>query len=88
MWFFSGLFSGQYLFALGAFLNSYLVMEISRFVFGIGGESLGVAQNTYAASWFRGSALNTVFGLQLSISRGRLLTCSYLKAVNLFIIEG
>ena len=35
----------------------------------LGGESLCVAQNTYAVGWFQGSALNTVFGLQLSFSR-------------------
>jgi hypothetical protein len=35
----------------------------------IGGESLAVAQNTYAVSWFFGKELNLVFGLQLSIAR-------------------
>ena len=35
----------------------------------IGGESLAVAQNTYAVSWFKGAELNMVFGLQLSFSR-------------------
>lgn len=38
-------------------------------VFGIGGESLAVAQNTYAVSWFKGKELNMVFGFQLSFSR-------------------
>ncbi|KAF7242574.1 Major facilitator superfamily domain-containing protein 1 [Varanus komodoensis] len=40
-------------------------------VFGIriGGESLAVAQNTYAVSWFKGKELNLVFGLQLSMAR-------------------
>jgi len=38
-------------------------------VFRIGGESLMVAQNTYAVSWFHGRELNMVFGLQLSFSR-------------------
>lgn len=37
--------------------------------FRIGGESLAVAQNTYAVLWFRGKELNTVFGVQLSIAR-------------------
>ena len=40
-------------------------MQFSRFVFGMGGESLSVAQNTYASAWFSGDALNTVFGLQV-----------------------
>ncbi|XP_022672939.1 major facilitator superfamily domain-containing protein 1-like isoform X3 [Varroa destructor] len=35
----------------------------------IGGESLTVAQNTYAVLWFRDKELNTVFGLLLSIAR-------------------
>lgn len=37
--------------------------------FRIGGESLAVAQNTYAVSWFKGKELNLVFGLQLSMAR-------------------
>ena len=41
----------------------------TRFVFGIGGESLAVAQNTYAVSWFKGKELNMVFGFQLSVAR-------------------
>ena len=44
-------------------------MEFGRFVFGIGGESLAVAQNTYAVSWFKGKELNLVCGLQLSMAR-------------------
>ena len=44
-------------------------MIILRFVFGTGGESLAVAQNTYAVSWFKGKELNMVFGFQLSVAR-------------------
>ena len=62
-------FLGQALTAIGAFNNSFAVMEMSRVVFGIGGESLAVAQNTYASAWFKGKALNMVFGFQLSIAR-------------------
>ena len=40
-------------------------MQAGRFVFGIGGESLAVAQNTYAVSWFKGKELNMVFGFQV-----------------------
>lgn len=35
----------------------------------MGGENLGVSQNTYAVGWFKGRELNMVFGLQLSFSR-------------------
>lgn len=65
----SFILAGQLLTSLGAFVQNFKVMEFSRFVFGIGGESLAVAQNTYASVWFRGAALNMVFGLQTSIAR-------------------
>lgn len=60
---------GQVIFAFGALFNSFILMEAGRFIFGIGGESLAVAQNTYAVSWFKGKELNLVFGLQLSMAR-------------------
>nr|KAF6478110.1 major facilitator superfamily domain containing 1 [Molossus molossus] len=41
---------GQVIFALGGIFNAFWLMEFGRFVFGIGGESLAVAQNTYAGS--------------------------------------
>lgn len=60
---------GQLLFAFGATMNSFYVMLMGRFVFGIGAESLAVAQNNYAVLWFKGKELNMVFGLQLSFAR-------------------
>ncbi|XP_074154185.1 lysosomal dipeptide transporter MFSD1 isoform X2 [Sminthopsis crassicaudata] len=60
---------GQVIFAMGALVNAFWLMQLGRFVFGIGGESLAVAQNTYAVSWFKGKELNLVFGLQLSMAR-------------------
>jgi len=44
-------------------------MIVGRFVFGIGAESLAVAQNSYAVLWFKGKEINMVFGLQLSVAR-------------------
>ncbi|KAM3929935.1 lysosomal dipeptide transporter MFSD1 isoform 2-T2 [Leptodactylus fuscus] len=61
--------AGQVVFATGALFNAFWLMEAGRLVFGIGGESLAVAQNTYAVSWFKGKELNLVFGLQLSMAR-------------------
>ena len=54
-------------------VNRVWLMNLGRFIFGIGGESLAVAQNTYAVLWFRGKDLNLVFGLQLSMAR--LVSC-------------
>ncbi|KAJ0022022.1 hypothetical protein NQD34_009512 [Periophthalmus magnuspinnatus] len=62
-------FGGQIIFAIGGLVKHFWLMEVGRFIFGIGGESLAVAQNTYAVNWFKGKELNLVFGLQLSMAR-------------------
>ena len=63
--FIHGYISGQIITAFGAYMKNFTIMEISRFIFGIGGESLAVAQNTYSSVWFKGEILNMVFGLQV-----------------------
>ena len=60
---------GQFMFALGAFVGHFWLMQLGRFVYGLGGESLCVAQNTYVVAWFKGRELNTVFGFQITVSR-------------------
>lgn len=60
---------GQLVFAFGASINGFYIMLLGRFIFGIGAESLAVAQNNYAVLWFKGKELNMVFGLQLSFAR-------------------
>ena len=63
------IFIGQCLFALGASVSSLYLMYISRIIYGIGGESLAVAQNSYASAWFSQTELNFIFGVTLSFSR-------------------
>ncbi|KAB7502962.1 Major facilitator superfamily domain-containing protein 1 [Armadillidium nasatum] len=60
---------GQFAYAFGALIDEFWMMQLGRFIFGVGGESLAVAQNAYTVSWFKGKELNTVFGLQLSMAR-------------------
>lgn len=60
---------GQLIVAFGAILDAFWMMILGRFIFGIGAESLAVAQNNYAVLWFKGKELNMVFGLQLSFAR-------------------
>jgi len=60
---------GQALTAFGAYTGRFSLMQFGRFVFGVGGESLAVAQNTYTVTWFKGKELNMIFGLQLSFAR-------------------
>lgn len=77
---------GQVIFALGALVDKYWLMCMGRFVFGIGGESLAVAQNTYAVKWFKGRELNMVFGLQLSFSRvGSTVNMNVMQPIYSFI---
>ena len=60
---------GQLVFGLGAYFDKFWLMQAGRCIFGMGGETLAVTQNTYAAAWFKGKELNMVFGLQLSMAR-------------------
>ncbi len=51
-----------------SFLPFYIAVG-GRFVFGLGGESLTVTQNTFIARWFSGRELATAFAITLSFSR-------------------
>ncbi|XP_050361562.1 major facilitator superfamily domain-containing protein 1-like [Nymphalis io] len=73
-------FVGAVVFALGVYINAYWLMILGRFIFGIGGESLQVAVNSYVVLWFNGKELNMVFGLQLSFSR-------FGSTVNFWVME-
>jgi nitrate/nitrite transporter NarK len=63
------IFIGQCVFALGASVKTFWVMVLGRFIFGLGGETLGVAQNTYVAKVFAGGKISLAFGIALSVSR-------------------
>ena len=54
---------------MGSWIDNKIVVYIGRFTFGLGGENLAVACNTYASSWFKGQALNMAFGFQLAVVR-------------------
>uniref|UniRef100_A0A671LLF9 Lysosomal dipeptide transporter MFSD1 n=1 Tax=Sinocyclocheilus anshuiensis TaxID=1608454 RepID=A0A671LLF9_9TELE len=68
-----GIRLGTIIFALFVVIGQHLMFlwlcVNMRDLFSIGGESLAVAQNTYAVNWFKGKELNLVFGLQLSMAR-------------------
>ncbi|KJE89648.1 hypothetical protein CAOG_01085 [Capsaspora owczarzaki ATCC 30864] len=73
---------GQAVVAIGAQSNLFWLMLAGRFIFGIGGESLAVAQNNYVVRWFKGKELNMVFGIQLSFSRvGSTVNLNIMKPV-------
>eukprot|EP00276_Gloeochaete_wittrockiana_P025267 CAMPEP_0184370298 /NCGR_PEP_ID=MMETSP1089-20130417/162740_1 /TAXON_ID=38269 ORGANISM="Gloeochaete wittrockiana, Strain SAG46.84" /NCGR_SAMPLE_ID=MMETSP1089 /ASSEMBLY_ACC=CAM_ASM_000445 /LENGTH=555 /DNA_ID=CAMNT_0026712879 /DNA_START=102 /DNA_END=1769 /DNA_ORIENTATION=+ len=62
-------FMGQVIFALGIQFKYYWVCVFGRFFYGLGGESLTVAQSTFTARWFDGKLLALAFGITVSFSR-------------------
>ncbi|KAI9005084.1 major facilitator superfamily domain-containing protein [Hyaloraphidium curvatum] len=60
---------GQVVFSVGNSGGSVAAMLLGRLLFGIGGESLMVAQNTVTAKYFRGRELALALGLNLAIAR-------------------
>lgn len=58
---------GQVIFTIGAMVKNFPVMLIGRVFFGIGGESLGVAQTKLMTDWFRGKELAFAMGLTVSV---------------------
>ena len=60
---------GQFLFMLGGYALSYDEMIAGRVIFGMGGESMQVAQSSIISVWFKGKELNFAMGLNLSIGR-------------------
>ncbi|KAI8836272.1 major facilitator superfamily domain-containing protein [Chytriomyces cf. hyalinus JEL632] len=66
---------GQLLFTLGVNGKRYALMHLGRIIFGLGGESLSVAQTRITTKWFKGKELAFALGINLSVSRlGTVLT--------------
>jgi MFS family permease len=60
---------GQGMFALGVQWKAFVCMLTGRVIFGLGGESLTVAQARLVTEWFRGKELALAIGLNLSVAR-------------------
>ena len=66
----SGLVSlGQCIFCIGVEQKCFSVILVGRLVFGLGGESLTVAQSRLVTYWFRGREFAFALGLTLSVAR-------------------
>ena len=57
------------MFAISGFYESYWSMIISRTIFGLGGESMIIANSIIITSWFKGRDLNFAMGVNLSVIR-------------------
>lgn len=60
---------GQMIFMFGGYANSYNEMIAGRVVFGLGGESMQVAQSSIISQWFKGKEMAFALGLNLSVAR-------------------
>mmetsp|Transcript_26194 Transcript_26194/g.23054 ORF Transcript_26194/g.23054 Transcript_26194/m.23054 type:complete len:297 (-) Transcript_26194:511-1401(-) len=72
---------GQLLFCLGCHLGNYSLLILGRAVFGIGAESLNVAQSTIVNKWFLNKELSTALGISLCICRLGSSLNSYLSPI-------
>eukprot|EP01083_Nonionella_stella_P225519 801681_1 len=61
--------TGQALFTFAAYIRSYPFMILSRVVYGLGGESLGISQFSLLALYFEGDKMAFAMGLSLSLGR-------------------
>ncbi|KNC56071.1 major facilitator superfamily transporter domain-containing protein 1 [Thecamonas trahens ATCC 50062] len=60
---------GETIFCVGIMAKTYWVCVMGRFVFGLGGESLTVAQNTITVIWFQGPQLALAFASVVAFAR-------------------
>ena len=60
---------GQAVFSIGIGWRSFWITLIGRFIFGLGGECLAVAQARLVTDWFIGKELALALGMNLSIAR-------------------
>ena len=60
---------GQLVFCIGGYQESYWIMMLGRFIFGLGGESMTVSQSAIVSAWFQGKELSFAFGVNLSVAR-------------------
>ena len=67
---------------LGGYYDSFPLMLVGRVVFGLGGESMSVAQSSIVSIWFKGGELNFALGANVSISRlGSVLNSNILPSL-------
>ena len=63
-------FIGSVIFFFGVLAKQYSLLIMGRVVFGLGGESLSVAQSAFVARWFKGGrGMALAFGIAISFSR-------------------
>jgi len=73
---------GQLVFTIGGYNSDYNTMLAGRVIFGMGGESMSVAQSAIVSVWFKGKELAFALGINMSISRlGSVLNAAVVPSV-------
>lgn len=74
--------AGQFVTSWGTWVGELWIMDMGRFIFGLGGETLVTVQNAYCVSWYSGSILNLAMGVVLSVSRfGSVVSLNVLSTI-------
>lgn len=60
---------GHIVFSMGVGVASWPAMLMGRVIFGLGGESIAVAQACFIFRWFKGKEVACALGLNLSVAR-------------------
>lgn len=60
---------GQLVCWIGCMSTKYWVLLMGRVIFGLGGESMSVAQSAFVSIWFKGKELAFAFGVNISVAR-------------------
>ena len=60
---------GQFFFFLGGIIASFPLMIVGRVIFGLGGETLVVTQNTVLAKWFGDKELAFALAMDIAVAR-------------------
>jgi nitrate/nitrite transporter NarK len=67
---------------LGGYYGNFPLMLVGRVVFGLGGESMSVAQSSIVSIWFKGAELNFALGANVSLARlGSVLNSNVLPTL-------
>jgi MFS family permease len=73
---------GQAVFMIGGYQANFDTMIAGRVIFGIGGESMQVAQSALVSAWFKGKELAFAMGLNLSVARlGSVINAAVIPTV-------
>lgn len=73
---------GQLVFAMGGYSSNFDMMLAGRIIFGMGGESMCVAQSSIVSTWFKGKELAFALGINMSITRlGAVLNSAIVPSI-------